>query len=388
MRGGALVPKVNRTLSANLIVGSSIALFVYFLKESALLEVLLAFCARSCAWLTLFLVRNRFEFALSPLSLAMDAVCVLVCALVWSYVRSTSQRVGLMCAFALVLVPVSVAVYRSQKVIPTSFLLVAGIALAAAVEGISDLLSREIHFRLLDEKQEAEFSILGHLSHNVKPNLQIAKSPIAAVREFLDERGISGEVLAQRLDGSEETVGEALDKALLSLNQIAAILDNTKKLVTRQIRQEDFSEVALVPLLNSEVVPLYAGRLRISVTGNEQLYVRLHRESFVEAMNNLVRNAQMHAFNDPEIEPLLEFSVRETRRRVVVDYHNNGKHFPTNLSAKDFLSFGRKSNESPGEGLGGAWIGKMIEAHHGSFEIIRDQHPLHFRITLPKGGMR
>jgi len=28
----------------------------------------------------------------------------------------------------------------------------------------------------LDEKQEGEFSILGHLSHNVKPNLQIAKS--------------------------------------------------------------------------------------------------------------------------------------------------------------------------------------------------------------------
>ena len=54
---------------------------------------------------------------------------------------------------------------------------------------------------------------------------------------------------------------------------------------------------------------------------------------------------------------------------------------------KDFLAFGRKSGDSPGEGLGGAWIGKVIAAHNGSFEIIRDEHALHFRIMLPKGGI-
>ncbi len=48
------------------------------------------------------------------------------------------------------------------------------------------------------------------------------------------------------------------------------------------------------------------------------------------------------------------------------------------------MSFGIKSKDSHGEGLGGAWVGKVIEAHNGSFQIIRDKNSVHFRITLPR----
>jgi nitrogen-specific signal transduction histidine kinase len=115
--------------------------------------------------------------------------------------------------------------------------------------------------------------------------------------------------------------------------------------------------------------------------------VRLHRQSFIEALLNLVRNAQVHGFPGDCSQALLVFRISERRKRIVIDYTNNGRPFPENISAKDFLTFGRKSNDSPGEGLGGAWIGKAIAAHNGSFEIIRDEHPLHFRIMLPKGGI-
>ena len=115
--------------------------------------------------------------------------------------------------------------------------------------------------------------------------------------------------------------------------------------------------------------------------------MRLHKESFLEAVNNLIRNADMHAFPEPREDALIRFAIRENRRNITIDYTNNGKPFQKNLSAKDFLSFGKKSGESRGEGLGGAWIGKVIEAHHGTFDIIRDEHPLHFRITLPTRGI-
>ncbi|MBJ6724310.1 sensor histidine kinase [Geomesophilobacter sediminis] len=381
-----MVRSLNRAFSTNLIIGASIALFVWFLKESALLEFILATTARCSAWLCLFLARNRFEYAPSAPSVASDLVSIVAGALIWTYVRSVRRRLLSVASLALMLIPVSVVVYRREHIILTSVLVVAGIAAAIALEAFSDLLSRQIHTRLLDEKKEGEFAILGHLSHNVRPNLQIARSPIAAVRDFLAERGIGAEALALRLDGSLETVGEALEKALLSLDQIGAILENTKQLVTQQIRAEEFGPAALVPLLLREVAPLYAGRLRVRVLGREQLTARVHRASFVEAINNLVRNAEMHGFAGLDREPELVFEVRETRRTVRIDYTNNGKPFPANLSAKDFLSYGKKSSDSPGDGLGGAWIGKMVEAHHGSFEIIRDHHPLHFRIILPKGG--
>jgi len=376
-----------RTFTANLIIGVSIALFVYYLKQSSLLEFLLARLTRFLAQVWLTLARNRFGYANSPLGMLCDAAGILGAACLWTYLRSLSARVAATLCLGTLMIPLALGVYRGYGIILTSPLVVWGIGFAIALEGVAELLSRHMHARILGEKQEAEFSILGHLNHNVRPNLQMAKSPLVAVREFLQARGVSGETLAKRLDGSDETVGEALQKAVLSLEQIGGILENTRKLVTCQIRRADFSDVSVVTLLADEIAPLYAGRLRMVVTGDDQLTFRLHRESFVEAVNNLVRNALTHAFSCAHPDPQLLFAVRETRSRVIIDYTNNGRPFPANLAAKDFLSCGRKSHDSPGEGLGGAWIGKVVEAHRGSFEIIRDENPLHFRITLPKRGL-
>jgi two-component sensor histidine kinase len=375
-----------RTFTANLIIGVSIALFFYYLKETSLLESLLARLTDFLVRGYLTLARNRFAYATSPLGVLVDALGVIGAALLWTYLKTVPGRIlGTLC-LALVLLPVAVFVYRGYGVILTSSLIVLGIAVAMALEGGRELLSREIHARILDQKKEAEFSILGHLNHNVKPNLQIAKSPIVAVLDFLEARGVNGEVLAKRLDGSDETVGEALQRAVLSLDQIGGILEQTRKLVTHQIPRDAFSEVAIVPLLAQEIAPLYADRLRIVVTGEDDLTLRLHRESFVEAINNLIRNALTHAFGAAHPDPRLCFAVRETRNKLTIDYTNNGRPFPANLDAKDFLSCGRKSHDSPGEGLGGAWIGKVVEAHRGSFEIVRDEHPLHFRMIFPKRG--
>ena len=376
-----------RTFTANILIGVSIALFVYYLKESFLLEFLLARLTRFLAAVYLTLVKNRLGYAASPAGVLSDAASILAAAYLWTYLRSLPSRLAANLCLGVMLLPLAVVVYHCYGAILTSPLIVLGVVAAIAAEGVAEQLSRRIHSRILDEKQDAEFSILGHLNHNVRPNIQIAKSPLLAVQEYLRARGLSAEVLAQRMDGSDETVGEALQKAVLSLDQIGGILENTRKLVTHQIRREDFSDVAVVSLLADEIAPLYAGSLRIAVTGDSQLTLRLHRESFIEAINNLVRNALTHAFSAGHPDPQLLFAVRETRSHVNIDYSNNGRAFPANLSAKDFLACGRKSHDSPGEGLGGAWIGKVVEAHRGSFEIIRDGAPLHFRMTFPKRGI-
>lgn len=342
--------------------------------------------ARMLARVYLALVTNRFAYGTSTLGLGCDALSVLCAALLWTYLKSVPGRVAGTLAVALLSIPAAFLVYRGYGVILTFPLIVLGIAAAIACEGGAELVSHRLHSRILGEKQDAEFSILAHLSHNLKPNLQIAKSPLVAVLEFLDERGISGEVLARRLDGSDETVGEALQKAVLSLDQIGGILEETRRLVTHQIPRGDFGELAVVPLLSHGIAPLYADRVTVEVSGDSGILLSLHRESFVEAVNNLVRNALTHAFRGGHPDPRVHFVVRETRGRVTIDYTNNGTPFPANLAAKEFLSCGGKSHESPGEGLGGAWIGKMIEAHRGSFEIVRDEHPLHFRLSFPKRG--
>jgi nitrogen fixation/metabolism regulation signal transduction histidine kinase len=194
------------------------------------------------------------------------------------------------------------------------------------------------------------------------------------------------EPLAVRLDGTVETVGEALQNAMSSLTQISDILDNTRKLVAHEIRREDFESTELRNLFARDIIPLHARTFPILLDCPAPVRVRLHRPSFVEAINNIIRNAEMHGFPDGTAGAELLFRVTERRMRIVIDYTNNGRPFPGNLSAHDFLAFGVKSGESPGEGLGGAWIGKVIAAHSGRFEIVRDEHPVHFRISLSKGG--
>jgi len=376
-----------KIFTSNIIIAASIALFIYFLKQSLLLEHILVYIITLFLKIHFTLIRNRFYFAPSTINLISDLFVITIAAYFWTCFKTAKYRLLSNFALAILLIPVSLFVYNRYGVILTSFLIVCGIIIGVAIEALVDHMSRLYHLRILEEKQEAEFSILRHLNHNVKPNLQIVKSPLNAVIDFLEENGLSGKVLAKRLDGSDETVGEALQKSITGLNRINDILDHTRKLVTQQIAREEFQEQRIIGLFEEEIKPLHSGKIRINVSGNDQLTVVLHKESFIEAINNLVRNAEVHAFPESLQDAELNFVIRENRKNIIIDYTNNGRPFPANLDAGGFLSFGRKSDESPGEGLGGAWIGKVIEAHHGIFEIIRDENPLHFRITLPKRGI-
>ena len=375
-----------KIFTSNIIIAASIALFIYFLKQSLLLEHILAYIITFFLKIHFTLIRNRFYFAPSTINLISDLFVITIAAYFWTCFKTAKYRLLSNFALAILLIPVSLFVYNRYGVILTSFLIVCGIIIGVAIEALVDHMSRLYHLRILEEKQEAEFSILRHLNHNVKPNLQIVKSPLNAVIDFLEENGLSGKVLAKRLDGSDETVGEALQKSITGLNRINDILDHTRKLVTQQIAREEFHEQRIIGLFEEEIIPLHSGKIRINVSGDDQLTVVLHKESFIEAINNLIRNAEVHAFPESLQSAELNFVIRENRKKIIIDYTNNGRPFPANLDAEGFLSFGRKSDESPGEGLGGAWIGKVIEAHGGTFAIIRDYLPVHFRITLPKGG--
>lgn len=242
--------------------------------------------------------------------------------------------------------------------------------------------------KVFDKKQEAEFDIVRHLAHNINPKIEIAKSPIDSVIKFLQDKQIIDEILSTRLDGTKETVGDALNITVKSLEQIYSVLESARKLVTREIRKEDFQGIDIHELFVKDIIPPFSNKpyelIVKKVNSKLDASIRLHKESFIEAINNIIRNAEHHAFDESANDARLEFYIGGNDEEIIIDYTNNGKRFPLEMDEKKFLSFGTKSSDSPGEGLGGAWIGKVIEAHDGSFGIIRDENPVHFRITLPR----
>jgi two-component sensor histidine kinase len=372
---------------ANLLIGSALALLVYFVEQTGMVEQLL----NRLLYMLLAAIGGVLHYRQFTMftmeGVIMDAAAVVAAVVFWTWCKTLAARVLANLLLFAALVPLTIYLLDHYAILLSGAPIVLAVIVATLLDAAADLVRNRFHRRIAEEKQGAEYCVIRHLAHNVKPGLQIVRSPLLALQELLDHRGLLTVELSRRMDGSSETVGEALNNAIAGLGQINDIIDNTRQLVTREIDRELFREVELKNLLEREIFPLHAGKFKL-VMDSGPVWVFLHRESFVEAVNNLLRNAEVHGFPEQDAANEVRFNLRQTRKRIIIDYSNNGRPFPANLCARDFLSFGRKGAESPGEGLGGAWIGKVIEAHGGVFEIVRDEQPVHFRITLPKRGNR
>jgi signal transduction histidine kinase len=386
MRFYPILPNRN-LLTSNILICTAITLFMYFLIQTSFLHRTVLFLLNLLLTIHFELLNNRAALVLTPLSLLMDICALLACAWFWTYRTTTGKRLACVTGLGIILIPVTFGLFMRHGILAISPLIVIGAGIGITVDATLERFSNRFRRKMVVEKNDAEYNILRHLNHNLKPNILMAKSPLNAVMSFLESRDLNNETLSRRLDGSNETVGEALRNAVISLEHISSILDSTRQLVTREIRHDDFQEVEVRELFVREIMPLFATQLSIVLICSTPIKMRLHRQSFIEAILNLIRNAEVHGFQGDCTLARLTFEIRERRRSVVIDYTNNGRSFPDNLSEKDFLTFGLKSADSPGEGLGGAWIGKVIAAHNGSFQIVRDEHPLHFRIVLPKRGI-
>jgi signal transduction histidine kinase len=372
---------------ANLLIGGALALLVYFIEQTGMVEQLL----NRLLYVLLAAIGGVLhyrQFTMFTLEgIVLDVVSVVVAVAFWTWFKTLVARILANLLLFTALIPLTIYLLDHDAILLSGAPIVLAVIVAIFLDAGADRFRNRFRRRIAMEKQGAEYSVIRHLAHNVKPGLQMVRSPVLALQEFLDSRGLLTVELSRRLDGSTETVGDALNNAIASLRQINDIIDNTRQLVTREIDSGLFQEVELKDLLEQEIFPLHAGKFSMVVDGGP-VWVSLHRESFVEAVNNLLRNAEVHGFPKPDTIGEVRFTLRQTRKWVVIDYSNNGRPFPVNLTSRDFLSFGRKGADSPGEGLGGAWIGKVIDAHGGGFEIIRDGQPVHFRITVPKRGNR
>ncbi len=243
------------------------------------------------------------------------------------------------------------------------------------------------------EKKDAEFQVVSHMAHNIKPKLSSAQSVLSHLKDFIHRENLDQSPLQKQFyEGqTDETVTDAIQKAQGALNQVNEEIINIRDLITEEINTEDFQKVDLEELFREQIIPLFAnekGNLLIELETESTCKAVLHKHSFVESMNNLIRNALVHGFTNPSFQHIIKFVIRKKRGGIIVDYLNNGDPLPEEMNQNNLLSYGVKSVDSPGGGLGMAYVGKMIKAHHGTFEILNNpDYNVHFRIILPKGGV-
>jgi signal transduction histidine kinase len=250
---------------------------------------------------------------------------------------------------------------------------------------------RKSILKIEEEKKGAEFQVVSHLAHNIKPKLSSAQSVLSHLKDFIHRENLDNSPLQRQFydEQTTETVTDAIQKAQGALSQVNEEIINIRDLITEEINTEDFQKVDIEELFRDQIIPLFAnekGNLRIELEAEARCKAVIHKHSFVESMNNLIRNALVHGFTSSNFRHIIKFVVRKKRGGIIVDYFNNGDPLPQEINQNNLLSYGVKSVESPGGGLGMAYVGKMIMAHHGTFEILDDPvYNVHFRIVLPKG---
>jgi signal transduction histidine kinase len=376
-----------RLFATDAVSGLLIALPVFFLGRSHLPEWAFLVGAERLLRLHVTALAGRLHpTPVVPAALSyLAAVVVSAAAIAWagSMSRMLAANGAVFAAFA------AAGRHPGLSVPPAGPAAVVALMTAAAV--LDHALERRRERRRareLDGRREAGVDVVRHIAHCVNPAIRVAVSPLEAVREHLVRSGRIDEVVSRRRDGGTETAGEAIEATVVALKQIRDVLEDTERIFGDRISPDDFEEVDLFALFRSEIAPVAAGgsvEVRFDVQADRP--VRLHRTSFVQAVRNLIRNAEVHGFPDgfvPREKPFVRFEVRQTARETIVDCTNNGAPFPEGFSTHDFLAFGRKGKNSRGRGLGGAWIRKFVEIHGGTFRKVGND-PVHFRIALPRG---
>jgi hypothetical protein len=220
-----------------------------------------------------------------------------------------------------------------------------------------------------------ENQVFRHLAHNLSPKLSTVDAVLKHLTRFIESHELMQEPLQPKFYEGQalEPVGEAIDKARSYILQMHKLIKDTRKVITEEIPMEEFSTVNLRNFLEA-TKKKYANRnFNLEIICQPDIEYTLHETSFAEMIDNFIRNAEMHGFLANRERALCKIAIAAHKHinNLTISISNNGTPLPDDLTIEKFRSSSSKGKNSSGDGLGGAYIYKVIRAHHGSLEIIR-----------------
>jgi signal transduction histidine kinase len=229
-----------------------------------------------------------------------------------------------------------------------------------AVDGIVEDVSSLLRTRQLQEANEALEAFGFSVSHDLREPLRTIQGYANALKEDYREGRFDNfslylariGIVARRVD---TMVSDLFEFARLSRTEIAIdavpVIDMVREMQT---------------MSHSE--PGY-GRARICVDVAGDIVVRAHRQTFVQALTNLVSNAVK--FVQPGRVPDVRIAATREGDRVRITVSDNGIGIPEAALDRIFNVFERLHSEEefPGTGIGLAIVRKGIERIGGSVGV-------------------
>lgn len=253
--------------------------------------------------------------------------------------------------------------------------------IAAEKEKVNQRL-RAIGFE--EESIQKENELISTLVHELRPKLVkinslsnkliriIEKHNISTLTQY-DQHDIEADENIHELVEPLENfdIGFVSQKIASDSKELNDTLSLVKEVMNLNLKPSEFTETKLLDFLKSYLYTKKSeppNKYKIEVKGVETEAV-IHRASIQQVIDQLINNAESHAFPTPSAKDKIVFTVKEDKERkiAIIEYTNNG--MPFTLKKSDYTQFFTKSKSSNGSGIGGNYIYRIIKAHNGDIEI-------------------
>src|SRR5690554_3111879 len=145
---------------------------------------------------------------------------------------------------------------------------------------------------------------------------------------------------------------------------------------------------------NKFSIELYFNEIELKLNGIDQLLINGDKNLLSNVFDNLIENAEKHAFNSEYFEDnkiKIELLCSFEDNTVQIDFCNTGKPLPSDLTFNQFVRKGSSFGINNGSGIGIWYVNEVIKKHKGFLgftdetgpEGIESEFVTSIELTLP-----
>lgn len=234
-----------------------------------------------------------------------------------------------------------------------------------------------------------EKKLLGFIKHEVGNIIPGISTDVNNLQSFFSKRIDQNEKISDRKNAP--SVSEVFSRIQSNVKDVEDLLENINSIIRvgdqdlkiqkvkfkKFIREEVDKHSAL--LNENEIKVLIGVDQDYSRKKDKDIFIDTHQFSYL--LRNFLLNTVKHAYNDINGDRFIVINMDIDEDFYNLSLINNGKPLPDGFILDDFLSFGGRNDNQKGSGLGGYLIGKVVENHDGTIDLMEPGSTLHLNTS-------
>lgn len=239
-----------------------------------------------------------------------------------------------------------------------------------------------------EELESRESDIVMTLTHQLRPILSNLYFEAQNLKDIIHSNNLEKQIdknIVMPTDPEAKkpkinTLGEVAQIIYLDSKKLHDSLDIIDRVMSFKLKQTDFKSEDLYSFFE-DYVNKQRKNYDITLKG-ENFNVEFNDKAFTELLDQLLLNAERHAFIDT-LKYKINFHVKKNKKQgiAVIEYYNNGKKF--DVSRDNYINAFERKQGSKGSGIGGNLIYRIIKAHQGELYIQDSEDGFKFYIEIP-----